>query len=123
MVLLDGVGDIHQQRRTVRFVTQSLGEGTLPCAWNTKQEDASRPPQGIALPELPVQYADYAHWQRQWLQGDVLEAQIAYWKDQLDDVSSLQLPGTFPYLLFELLVEYLEALHGRESFDRSCCTL
>ncbi|HSD46983.1 MAG TPA: amino acid adenylation domain-containing protein, partial [Pyrinomonadaceae bacterium] len=36
-----------------------------------------------ALPELPIQYADFAHWQRQWLQGDVLEQELAYWRDQL----------------------------------------
>ena len=35
------------------------------------------------LPELPIQYADFAIWQRQWLQGDVLETQLAYWKQQL----------------------------------------
>ncbi|MEW5861365.1 MAG: amino acid adenylation domain-containing protein [Cyanobacteriota bacterium] len=35
------------------------------------------------LPELPIQYADYAVWQRQWLQGEVLEAKLAYWKQQL----------------------------------------
>jgi len=35
------------------------------------------------LPELPVQYADFAHWQRQWLQAEVLEAQLRYWKQQL----------------------------------------
>jgi amino acid adenylation domain-containing protein len=38
-----------------------------------------------SLPELPIQYADYAHWQRQWLQGDVLENQLSYWKEQLSD--------------------------------------
>jgi amino acid adenylation domain-containing protein len=32
---------------------------------------------------LPIQYADYALWQRQWLQGDVLEKLLQYWKDQL----------------------------------------
>ncbi|MDH3600117.1 MAG: amino acid adenylation domain-containing protein [Candidatus Tectomicrobia bacterium] len=35
------------------------------------------------LPELPIQYADFAHWQRQWLQGAVLEQQLAYWREQL----------------------------------------
>ncbi|MET0398368.1 MAG: amino acid adenylation domain-containing protein, partial [Longimicrobiaceae bacterium] len=35
------------------------------------------------LPELPVQYADFAVWQREWLSGDVLEAQIAYWRERL----------------------------------------
>src|SRR5262249_24727879 len=41
------------------------------------------------LPALPVQYADYAHWQRQWLQGDVLAAQLDYWKTQLADAPVL----------------------------------
>ncbi len=36
------------------------------------------------LPELPIQYADFAVWQRQWLQGEVLEKQLSYWKQQLD---------------------------------------
>ena len=41
--------------------------------------------QPISLPALPLQYADFAVWQRQWLQGEVLEAQLAYWKKQLGD--------------------------------------
>jgi amino acid adenylation domain-containing protein len=35
------------------------------------------------LPELTMQYADYAAWQREWLQGEVLEEQLAYWRRQL----------------------------------------
>ena len=35
------------------------------------------------LPELPVQYADFASWQRQHFQGEKLEKQLAYWKQQL----------------------------------------
>jgi amino acid adenylation domain-containing protein/non-ribosomal peptide synthase protein (TIGR01720 family) len=35
------------------------------------------------LPELPIQYADYACWQREWLRGEVLERQLAYWRAQL----------------------------------------
>jgi len=35
------------------------------------------------LPELPVQYADYASWQREWLQGEVLNEQLSYWREQL----------------------------------------
>jgi amino acid adenylation domain-containing protein len=37
------------------------------------------------LPELPVQYADYAAWQREWLQGEVLESQLAFWRRHLGD--------------------------------------
>ncbi|MCP4662644.1 MAG: AMP-binding protein, partial [bacterium] len=35
------------------------------------------------LAELPIQYADFAHWQRQWLDGEVLEAELAYWRAEL----------------------------------------
>ncbi|AVH62573.1 non-ribosomal peptide synthetase [Nostoc sp. 'Peltigera membranacea cyanobiont' N6] len=35
------------------------------------------------LPELPIQYADFAVWQRQWLQGQVMDTQLNYWKQQL----------------------------------------
>jgi len=36
------------------------------------------------LPELPIQYADFAVWQREWLRGEVLQAQLFYWRKQLD---------------------------------------
>jgi amino acid adenylation domain-containing protein len=38
------------------------------------------------LPELSVQYADYAHWQRNWLQGEVLDKQLGYWEKQLANI-------------------------------------
>lgn len=38
------------------------------------------------LPALSIQYADFAHWQRQWLQGEVLEEKLAYWKQKLADI-------------------------------------
>ena len=41
------------------------------------------------LPALDIQYADYAYWQRQWLEGDVLETQLSYWKEQLKDVPAV----------------------------------
>ncbi len=41
------------------------------------------------LPALAIQYADFAHWQRQWLQGEVLEAQLRYWKGQLSQAPTL----------------------------------
>ncbi len=48
------------------------------------------------LPPLPIQYADFAHWQREWLQGEVLETQLSYWRQQLDGISILNLPTDRP---------------------------
>lgn len=49
------------------------------------------------LPELPVRYADFAAWQRQWLQGKVLEKQLTYWKKQLHGAPALlDLPADRP---------------------------
>ncbi|MEW5930904.1 MAG: amino acid adenylation domain-containing protein, partial [Gemmatimonadota bacterium] len=41
------------------------------------------------LPELPVQYADFAVWQREWLSGEVLEAQIGFWRERLEGAPPL----------------------------------
>jgi len=49
------------------------------------------------LPELSIQYADFAVWQRQWLQAEVLEAQLTYWKQKLGgNLPVLQLPTVRP---------------------------
>ncbi|MCC5669145.1 amino acid adenylation domain-containing protein [Nostoc sp. CHAB 5784] len=45
------------------------------------------------LTELPIQYADFGVWQRQWLQEKVISEQLAYWKQQLADLPILQLPS------------------------------
>jgi amino acid adenylation domain-containing protein len=50
----------------------------------------------VTLPPLPVQYADFAHWQRQWLQGEALAAQLGYWRDRLAELPVLQLPTDRP---------------------------
>jgi amino acid adenylation domain-containing protein len=49
-----------------------------------------------ALPALPIQYADFACWQRNWFQGEILEAQLSYWREQLHDLPVLQLPSDRP---------------------------
>ncbi|HSU18095.1 MAG TPA: amino acid adenylation domain-containing protein, partial [Longimicrobium sp.] len=49
------------------------------------------------LPELPVQYADFAVWQRAWLSGEVLERQIAWWRERLAGAPPLlELPTDHP---------------------------
>ncbi|HEX5887025.1 MAG TPA: amino acid adenylation domain-containing protein [Pyrinomonadaceae bacterium] len=49
------------------------------------------------LQELPIQYADFAHWQRNWLAGEVLDKHLAYWRQQLaGDLPALDLPTDRP---------------------------
>ena len=63
------------------------------------------------LPELPLQYADFSHWQRQWLSGEVLERELAYWRRQLgSEPPVLDLPTDRP----RPAVPAFEG--GRESF-------
>ena len=58
--------------------------------------------QPCPLPELPLQYADFAHWQREWLQElgatheSPLQAQLAYWRQQLGGIERLNLPSDRP---------------------------
>ena len=80
------------------------------------------------LPELSLQYADYAVWQRGWLKGDLLEQHLAYWKKQLHLMPPvLELPGDRPrprelrhrggllnVSVSESLTEALRALSQRE---------
>lgn len=54
---------------------------------------------GMPSPLIPltIQYADFAYWQRQWLQGEVLESQLSYWKEQLGDTTGvLEFPTDRP---------------------------
>jgi amino acid adenylation domain-containing protein len=70
----------------------------------------SQPP----LSDLAIQYADYARWQREHLQGEVLEGQLAYWKEQLGRaLPVLELPTDRPRLPVQT------SLGARESFTLS----
>ncbi len=55
----------------------------------TRLYDAFIRNQPSPLADLPIQYADYAVWQRKWMQGDILRNQLAYWKDSLAGVSGV----------------------------------
>lgn len=81
------------------------------------------------LGELSIQYADFAVWQRQWLQGSVLETQRRYWQQQLQGAPQLlALPTDRPrppvqtfrgrtqtFLLSEALTQSLKALSNQEN--------
>ncbi|HEU4963852.1 MAG TPA: amino acid adenylation domain-containing protein, partial [Bacilli bacterium] len=50
-----------------------------------------------ALPELPIEYADFSIWQREWLSGEELDKQMAYWQDHLKGYSgTLEIKSDFP---------------------------
>jgi hypothetical protein len=83
---------------------------------------------GHALPELPIQFADFAVWERHWLQGEALSRQLAYWKQRLGgNLPTLELPtdrprtevqthhgATHSFVLPTELAEALKALCRRE---------
>ncbi|MEM7352068.1 MAG: amino acid adenylation domain-containing protein, partial [Acidobacteriota bacterium] len=82
-VLLVTMHHIASDGWSVDILTQELS--TLYEAFT-----AGRP---SPLEELPIQYADYAAWQRQWLAGEVLEAEIGHWRNELDGAPTvLELP-------------------------------
>lgn len=86
-VLLLAVHHIVCDAWSAGLIIQELGE--LYTSFTTGQADS--------LPELPIQYADFAVWQRQWLQGAVLEQQLDYWKGQLgESLPVLELPADRP---------------------------
>jgi surfactin family lipopeptide synthetase A len=65
--------------------------------------DAHRSGRSASLPELPIQYADFAVWQRKWLSGGILESQLSYWMQQLDKAPGLlQLPTDRPRPLVQV---------------------
>ncbi|HEY7124286.1 MAG TPA: amino acid adenylation domain-containing protein [Ktedonobacterales bacterium] len=101
-----------------------LNELTTFYAEYSKTTDQQLPP---SLPELPIQYADYALWQRERLQGEALAHHRDYWRQQLAGVPPLlELPTDFPrptvkryggsHLGFELpaTLQGLRALSARE---------
>ncbi|MBG1243112.1 non-ribosomal peptide synthetase [Nostoc sp. NZL] len=56
----------------------------LAALYNAYSQGESSP-----LTPLPIQYADFAIWQRNWLQGDVLQNQLSYWQQQLANAPAL----------------------------------
>ncbi|MEH2136767.1 non-ribosomal peptide synthase/polyketide synthase [Nostoc sp.] len=84
--------NVFVQELQALYNAYSQGESSL--------RDATRsllPQRGTPLLPLPIQYADFALWQRQWLQGEVLNSQLSYWKQQLANAPTfLPLPTDRP---------------------------
>jgi amino acid adenylation domain-containing protein len=75
------------------------------------------------LPELPIQYADFAVWQRQRVQGELLHSQLDYWKQQLSDLSLLELPADRPRQGIQTFNGGRESLHLPASVTAGLKTL
>lgn len=84
-----------------------------------------------SLSPLPIQYADFAFWQRQWLRGEVLDEQLTYWWKRLAGAPALKLPldhvrpavqsfrgGLYPFVLSPQLSQSLNTFSRQER-----CTL
>ena len=88
------------------------------------------------LPHLPTQYADYANWQRQHLQGETLDRLLGYWRERLAALPTLELPtdrprpplvshegavfrGTLPAALVERVKEVGRRAGGHALYDAS----
>jgi alpha-ketoglutarate-dependent taurine dioxygenase len=103
----------------------SMGVLTREVVVLSEAFSKGEPPQ---LPELPIQYADFACWQREWLQGKALEEQLAYWRRHIgENPRPLNLPTDRPRpavqtfqgateatLLPQSLAEELKTLGQRE---------
>jgi len=69
------------------------------------------------LPELPIQYADYAHWQRQWLQGEIMQTRLSYWKEKLAGAPFiLEVPADHPR-------PAIQSYRGKRQFGAPSVTL
>ncbi|MEO1375225.1 MAG: amino acid adenylation domain-containing protein, partial [Cyanobacteria bacterium J06635_10] len=87
---------------------------------------------GVRLNELPIQYADFAAWQRNWFQGELRDNQLNYWLTQLKNAPNLlELPTDYPRpavqtakggsIRFELPYDLSQAL--KQLSQKSGCTL
>ena len=93
------------------IIADEWGMGILQTEITQLYKDFSRG-QSSSLMELPVQYADFACWQRDWLQGEVLEKQLAYWKDELAGAPQvLELPSDKPRPAVQSFCGASEAFH------------
>ncbi|MEA5601600.1 non-ribosomal peptide synthetase [Nostoc sp. UHCC 0252] len=82
---------------------------------------ASNQPSPLA--KLTIQYADFAYWQRQWLEGEVLKKQLSYWQKQLDGISMLNLPTDRPRLAVQTYQGARQPLQLSKSLSKALLAL
>ena len=82
-VLLRLAAEEHALLFSLHHIASDAWSGTILIREITTLYDAFRQGRPSPLPELPVQYADFAVWQQRWLQGAVLEQHLAYWRKVL----------------------------------------
>ncbi len=78
-IIADGWSLAVLMREFSYFYSQSLADNKNP----------------VTLPALSIQYGDFSHWQRQWLESSECEAQLDYWKNELAGLAPLELPTDF----------------------------
>ncbi len=93
-LLLRREPDSHQLLLTLHHIAADEDSLTLLGRELATLYSASTP--ATVLPELPLRYVDFALWQREWLQGEVLDRQVAWWRDHLADLPSVELPTDRP---------------------------
>ncbi|WP_086688519.1 non-ribosomal peptide synthetase [Nostoc sp. T09] len=123
-LIFDGVSlyNVFLQELAILYEAFCKAEGR-----GQKAEGGKSMPFSSPLPELSIQYADFAYWQRQWLQAEVLAPQLDYWEKHLANLSMLQLPTDRPRPAMETfrgarhslklpkgLTDELKALSSRE---------
>jgi len=99
-VLVNELGPLYEsfhRQRADRNEAGQNGDGRASSDASVSEPHLTLPFHSIPLVELPVQYADFAVWQRDWLRGEALDTQLTYWKRQLANVPPvLELPTDRP---------------------------
>jgi amino acid adenylation domain-containing protein len=75
------------------------------------------------LKPLPLQYADFAIWQHKYLQGEILDKKLGYWKQKLEDTVPLQLPTDYPRPAIQSTRGSLQVFHVEKELADSIAAL
>ena len=86
----------HVLLRTIHHIINDIWSDTVFIRELAKLYEAFWAGKPSPLPELPIQYVDFAQCQQQWLQGEVMQSQLNYWKQQLQGkIALLNLPTDY----------------------------